>query len=148
MESDNARLLSRVYSIGERWRAFLERPDKLKSSERGYEFETPVSAALRADAARLGALYFTTGRFCAGPACDPLAEGTFGGSDVARAGDGVAFFFAFSKALSWMLAVASVFAVPMCAINAGGALQGGRCEWALLPLGAGEGEELETSTGG
>lgn len=80
---------------------------------------------------RLGFLYFSTGRLCSGPACDPFAEGTFGTSDISRAGDGVAFYFSFTKALAWIFAIASIFAIPQAAMNAGGALQGA---WGLAAL--------------
>lgn len=47
MEADNARFMGRTYSVAEEFGAFAEKPDVLQRSETRYEFETPVSAALR-----------------------------------------------------------------------------------------------------
>lgn len=47
MESDNSTFMARVDDIGERWGAFLERPEELQRAESRYDFETPVSSALR-----------------------------------------------------------------------------------------------------
>lgn len=91
---------------------------------------TPTAGA-RLGYSRLGMVYFTTGRMCSSSACDPFAESTFGDSDISLAGDGVAFYFAFSKSLAWLFAIASLFAIPQAVINAGGALQGA---WGLAAL--------------
>lgn len=89
------------------------------------------SSSVTLRASRHGPCCFTTGRFCASSACDPCGEGSFGGSDLSRAGSGVAFFFAWSKALIWIFSLASVFAIPQLAINAGGVVQGA---WGLSML--------------
>jgi hypothetical protein len=48
IEADNARLMARTFSIADQWGAFAQRPEELKKgAETRYEFETPVSAALR-----------------------------------------------------------------------------------------------------
>lgn len=47
MENDNAAMMSRTYSIADRWRSFLPRPPKLSKAEVRYDFETPVSLALK-----------------------------------------------------------------------------------------------------
>lgn len=48
MEADNARFMARTYSVADEWSAFAQKPDVLKrGAETRYEFETPVSAALR-----------------------------------------------------------------------------------------------------
>ena len=89
------------------------------------------TAGTRLGYSRLGYLYFTTGRLSSSPACDPFSENTFGQSDISRAGDGVAFYFAFSKAMAWLFVIASIFAIPQAVMNAGGALQGA---WGLAAL--------------
>ena len=112
------------------------------------------SSSVTLRAARHGFCCFTTGRFCATSACDPCGEGTFGSSDISRAGSGVAFYFAWSKALFWIFLLASVFAIPQLAINAGGVVQGA---WGLSMLSqtmlgnlaaSGVAENTMTSSGG
>lgn len=48
MEADNSRLMGRTFNVADQWGAFAERPEELrKGAETRYEFETPVTAALR-----------------------------------------------------------------------------------------------------
>lgn len=47
MEADNATKMARVFDIADRWRAFADRPPELGRADTRYEFDTPVSQALR-----------------------------------------------------------------------------------------------------
>jgi hypothetical protein len=115
---------SRPASVSSR-SAATDRPSSFMFRDLGSSVVNPLS---------LSPFYLTTGRFCEQAACDPLGEGPASRSDMLRAGMGVAYYFMFVKALAWMFALASIFALPQLAINSGGRVQG---SWGLASLAQG-----------